>query len=62
MVEQVLQTGTEQVDDQDVVQAFLTKVVDIRDPGYDMLVESVHVLESEFVVRQACVPVRQRCH
>jgi hypothetical protein len=34
MVEEVFQTGTEQVDDQDVVQAFLTKVVDVGNPGY----------------------------
>ena len=33
MVEQVLQTGTEEVDDQDVVEALLAKVIDIRDPG-----------------------------
>jgi hypothetical protein len=62
VVEQVLQTGTEQIDDQNVVQAFLTEVVDIRDPGYDMSVQSVHVLGNEFVVRQPCAPVRQRCH
>ena len=39
MIEQVLETGTEQVDHQDVVQAFLAKVINIRDPGYDMSVE-----------------------
>lgn len=33
MVEQVLQTGTEQVDDQNVVEAFLAEIIDIRDPG-----------------------------
>jgi hypothetical protein len=33
VVEQVLQTGTEQVDDQDVVQALLAEIVNIRDPG-----------------------------
>ena len=33
VVEQVLQTGTEEVDDQDVVEALLAKVIDIRDPG-----------------------------
>jgi hypothetical protein len=33
VVEQVLQTWTEQVDDQDIVQAFLAKVINIRDPG-----------------------------
>jgi hypothetical protein len=37
MVEQVLQAGAEQVDDQDVVQALLAKVIDIRNPGCDML-------------------------
>jgi hypothetical protein len=30
-VEEVFQAGAEQVDDEDVVQAFLAKVVDIRD-------------------------------
>jgi hypothetical protein len=39
VVEQVLQTGTEQVDDQDVMEAFLAKVIDIRDPGYEKSVE-----------------------
>ena len=39
MVEQILQTGAQQVDDQDVVQALLAKVVDIRDPGCDVLVK-----------------------
>ena len=33
MVEQVLQTGTEQVDDQNVVEAFLAEIIDIRNPG-----------------------------
>jgi hypothetical protein len=37
VVEQVLQAGAEQVDDQDVVQALLAKVIDIRNPGCDML-------------------------
>jgi hypothetical protein len=39
VVEQVLQTGTEQVDDQDVVQALLTEVVNIRDPSCMVSVE-----------------------
>ena len=39
VVEQILQTGAQQVDDQDVVQALLAKVVDIRDPGCDVLVK-----------------------
>lgn len=33
MVKQVLQTGAEQVDDQNVVQTFLAEVINIRDPG-----------------------------
>lgn len=39
VVEQVLQTGTEQVDDQDVVQALLAEVVNIRDPSCMLSVE-----------------------
>jgi hypothetical protein len=39
VVEQVLQAGPEQVDDQDVVEAFLAKVIDIRDPGCTRLAE-----------------------
>jgi hypothetical protein len=31
MVEKVLQTGTEKVNDQDVVQALLTEVINIGD-------------------------------
>jgi hypothetical protein len=38
VVEQVLQAGAEEVDDQDVVEAFLAKVIDVRDPGWRMLV------------------------
>lgn len=34
VVEEVLQTGAEQVNDQDVVQAFLAKVVDIWDASF----------------------------
>ena len=52
VVEQVLQAGSEQVDDQDVVQAFLAEVVDIRDPGCDMSVEFVHMPRSKFDGRQ----------
>ena len=37
VVEQVLQAGAEQVDDQDVVQALLAKVVNIRNAGWAML-------------------------
>jgi hypothetical protein len=33
VIEQVLQAGPEQVNDQDVMKAFLTKVVDIGDTG-----------------------------
>ena len=38
VVEQVLQTGAEQIDDQDVVQALLSKVINIRNAGYMALV------------------------
>lgn len=34
MVEEILETGAEQIDDQDVVQAFLAEVVDIRNAGW----------------------------
>jgi hypothetical protein len=33
VVEQVFQAGAKEVDDQDVVEAFLAEVIDIRDPG-----------------------------
>ena len=33
MIEQILQTGAQQVDNQYVVQAFLAKVIDIRNTG-----------------------------
>lgn len=33
VVEEVFQTGSEKVNDQDVVQAFLAEVIDIRDPS-----------------------------
>ena len=33
VVEEILQTGTEQIDYQDVVEAFLPEVVDIRNPS-----------------------------
>ena len=39
VVKQVLETWTEQIDHQDVVEAFLAKVINIRDPGCQMLVE-----------------------
>lgn len=32
-IEQVLQTRSEEIDDEDVVEAFLTKVVYLRDAG-----------------------------
>jgi hypothetical protein len=32
-VEEIFETGTEQVDDEDVVKAFLAKVIDIRNTG-----------------------------
>ena len=35
MVEEVLQAGPQQVNDQDVVEALLTEVVDIRNAGWD---------------------------
>lgn len=38
MVEQVFQTGSEQVDDQDVVQSLLAEVVNIRDASCKMSV------------------------
>jgi hypothetical protein len=34
MIEQVLETGPEQVDDQDVVQALLTEVINVGDAGW----------------------------
>jgi hypothetical protein len=37
VVEQVLQAGAEQVDNEDVVQTLLAKVVNIRDAGWAML-------------------------
>jgi hypothetical protein len=39
VVEQILQAGAEEVNDQDVVKAFLAKVINIRDPGYDRSVD-----------------------
>jgi hypothetical protein len=33
VIEEVLQRGTQQIDDKDVVKAFLAEVVDIRYPG-----------------------------
>ena len=55
MVEQILQTGAQQVDDQDVVQALLAKVVDIRDPGCDVLVTFVYILKRRSDARQRAV-------
>lgn len=57
VVEQVLQTGAEEVDDQDVVQTLLAEVVDIRDPGCNMLVE----FACAFVGQAAGVQARQPC-
>jgi ABC-type transporter Mla MlaB component len=37
VVEQVLQAGAEKVNNEDVVQALLAKVVNIRDAGWAML-------------------------
>lgn len=34
MVEEVLETGAEQVDDQDVMQALLAKVIDVGDARF----------------------------
>lgn len=34
VIEQVLQARTEKVNDQNVVEALLAKVINIRDPGY----------------------------
>lgn len=39
VVEQVLETGTEQINHQDVMEAFLAEVINIRDPGCEMLVD-----------------------
>ena len=33
VIKQVFQAGSEQVDDQDVVEPFLAEVIDVRDPG-----------------------------
>jgi hypothetical protein len=55
VVEQILQTGAQQVDDQDVVQALLAKVVDIRDPGCDVLVTFVYILKRSSDARQRAV-------
>ena len=35
MVEKILQTGAEQINHQDVVQALLTEVVNIRDTSWN---------------------------
>lgn len=52
VVEQVLQTGAEQVDDQDVVQSFLAEVINIRDPGCDMSVEFIKGMQLYTRVRR----------
>jgi hypothetical protein len=47
VVEEVLQARAEEVDDQNVVQAFLAEIIDIRDPGCTSLVTQLgcmHVL------------------
>lgn len=36
MVEEILQAGSEKVDDQDVVEALLAEVIHIRDTGYTL--------------------------
>jgi len=33
MIEEVFETGPEQIDNKDVVKAFLTEVIDIRNTG-----------------------------
>lgn len=38
VVEQVLQAGAEKVDDQNVVEAFLAEIIDIRNPSCTWLV------------------------
>jgi hypothetical protein len=49
VVEQVLQTRTEQVDDQHAVQALPVKVIDIRNSGCFMSVESLRRFESRLI-------------
>lgn len=51
MVEQVLQAGPEQVNDQDVVEAFLAEVIDIRNSG---CVASVLLAQHVFVGAWVC--------
>jgi hypothetical protein len=41
VVEQILQAGSKEVNDQDVVQAFLAEVIDIRDPSWKTLARAV---------------------
>lgn len=63
MVEQVLQAGAEKVDDQDVVEAFLAKVIDIRNPGWMrsvMLLERGVYVVVVVVVVVVCLRVRCR--
>ena len=49
VVEEVLQTGSEKVNDENVVETLLAKVIDIRDPGCTRL---VLVLNAEASNRQ----------
>lgn len=56
VVEQVLQAGAEEVNDQNVVEALLAKVIDIRDPGCNKLVMAGrHV----WCLSKACVSLAQ---
>ena len=41
VIKQVLQAGSKQVDDQDVMQAFLAEVIDIRNPGCGVSVDGL---------------------
>ena len=38
VIKQIFERGSEEVDDEDVVQAFLAKVIDIRDTSWSCLV------------------------
>jgi len=55
IVEQVFQTGTEQVDDEDVVESLLTKVVDIGNTRYEIV---SYVLPSRVSRAFSRVPTR----
>lgn len=54
VVEQVLQTGAQQVNDQDVVQTLLAKIVNIRDPGCEKSVESLSLCVCVYVCACVC--------